>query len=46
MKYYHLCDSCGSEFSVYYDESAIEDYLPSYCPFCGEMMDYEENEDD
>jgi len=34
---HHICDSCGSEFTIRYDESQCEDD-PHFCSFCGEML--------
>ena len=43
---HHSCDNCGSEFTVKYNEEAVED-APHYCPFCCEMIvDIDEFEDD
>ena len=43
---HHVCDECGSEFTLKYDEEQTED-SPHFCAFCGEMMvDIEENYED
>jgi predicted RNA-binding Zn-ribbon protein involved in translation (DUF1610 family) len=43
---HHVCDECGSDFTLRYDESQTED-APHYCAFCGEMMiDVDENYED
>jgi len=46
---HHICDECGSEFTLKYDEEQTED-SPHYCPFCGEMLidtdDINEDEDE
>lgn len=43
---HHICDNCGSEFSIKYDEMQCEDD-PHFCSFCGEfMVETDEFEDD
>jgi len=46
---HHICDECGSEFTIKYDEDQTED-SPHYCTFCGEMLidteDISEDEDE
>ena len=43
---HHICDNCGSEFTIKYDENQAED-SPHYCPFCCEMIvDIDEIEDE
>lgn len=34
---HHICDNCGSDFSIKYDEMQCEDD-PHFCSFCGEYM--------
>lgn len=34
---HHICDECGSEFTLKYNEDQTED-SPHYCAFCGEML--------
>lgn len=34
---HHLCDECGSEFKIKYDENQCESD-PQYCSFCGEYI--------
>lgn len=38
----YLCYSCDAEFSV---EALTDEEIPSYCPFCGSNLDYDEEED-
>jgi CRISPR/Cas system-associated protein Cas10 (large subunit of type III CRISPR-Cas system) len=33
----HLCENCGSRFSITYEESTCESD-PTFCPMCAEMM--------
>ena len=43
-----MCSSCQAEYSIKYTER--EDGDPSYCPFCGADIDYDndkvDNDDD
>lgn len=34
---HHVCEACGSEFTIRYDENQCEDD-PHFCSFCGEML--------
>jgi DNA-directed RNA polymerase subunit RPC12/RpoP len=34
---HHICDNCGSEFTIKYDEEKTETD-PIHCPFCGEYL--------
>lgn len=38
----HLCYSCDAEFSV---DALTDEELPSYCPFCGSELEYDEEDD-
>lgn len=45
------CTSCESSFNVDYVEELVSEEYPSYCPFCGEIIEeiqeqYIEDEDD
>ena len=46
---HHICDECGSDFTLKYDEEQTESD-PQNCPFCGEMLidtdDINEDEDE
>jgi DNA-directed RNA polymerase subunit RPC12/RpoP len=43
---HHTCDTCGSEFTIKYDETICESD-PIHCPFCAEyMVESEEFEDE
>jgi DNA-directed RNA polymerase subunit RPC12/RpoP len=43
---HHICDECGSEFTLKYDETLVEDD-PQLCPFCGEyILELDEIEDE
>lgn len=33
------CNECDSHFKLEYHEDDVEDY-PTYCPFCGSRIDY------
>jgi DNA replicative helicase MCM subunit Mcm2 (Cdc46/Mcm family) len=42
----HLCDNCGSDFTIKYDDAQCETD-PLHCPFCAEyIVDSEEINDD
>ena len=38
------CESCNSEFDLRYEEDDVED-SPGYCPFCGEKIFLDEEEE-
>jgi DNA replicative helicase MCM subunit Mcm2 (Cdc46/Mcm family) len=43
---HHVCNECGSEFTIKYDENQCESD-PQNCPFCGEYIyDLDVNDDD
>lgn len=43
---HHICDNCGSEFTIKYDEDQTETD-PLHCPFCAEYItEHEEVDDD
>ena len=43
---HHVCDNCGSEFTIKYDDSQTESD-PLHCPFCAEyIVESEEVDDD
>jgi hypothetical protein len=41
------CGSCDAEFTLVYktDQDGVL-YAPEYCPFCGDPLDLEDNDDD
>ena len=43
----YTCQSCDAEFTLTYhsDQGGII-YSPEFCPFCGEPLDIEDDEDD
>lgn len=43
---HHVCDNCGSDFTIKYDDTQTESD-PLHCPFCAEyIVDSEEVDDD
>ena len=41
------CNSCDAEFTVvYYSDQDGVAYSPEFCPFCGEALDIEEDDED
>jgi uncharacterized paraquat-inducible protein A len=42
MNEWIYCDSCNTEFSV----ETLEDSSISFCPFCGEPIDVEDEDDE
>lgn len=45
-KLHHLCDECGSEFTILFSEEDCEDN-PQFCCFCGEyLIETEDIEDE
>jgi hypothetical protein len=42
----HSCLSCGSEFTIEWEDGEVEGEEPTHCPFCGEALEDEEYDDD
>ncbi len=41
------CNSCDAEFTiVYYSDQDGIIYSPEFCPFCGEPLDIDEDDDE
>ena len=38
-----VCDDCGADFEIKFDEDEKE---PAYCPFCGADLFWDEEEDE
>ena len=38
------CDACGAEYELQFDEDAVNQEDPIYCPFCGSDVDPDEIE--
>jgi len=33
------CNNCESSFEIAYEEEYVSDDIPSFCPFCGEIIE-------
>ena len=45
--YDQLCHNCGADYVIEVEQEAIDGSEPSYCPFCGELLeDYIVDEDE
>jgi len=40
-----MCVSCDSEYTIEYDEDAVSG-KDCYCPFCGHLYDFDDDEDE
>ena len=39
------CDSCESTFEIAYETEFVSDETPTFCPFCGEIIEGVDSEE-